>query len=96
MKCPAVYIMASGRNGSLYTGVTSDLVNRVDEHRNGAIRGFTQRYGCKALVWFEVHDEMAAAILREKQIKAGSRRKKLGLVEASNPQWRDLFEEIAR
>jgi putative endonuclease len=85
--------MASGRNGTIYTGVTSDLVKRVWRHRQG-LAGFTQRYGCKMLVWYELHGEMLSAIAREKQIKAGSRKKKLALIEALNPQWRDLYESI--
>jgi len=91
MQRPAVYIMASQRNGTLYCGVTSDLVQRVYQHRNSLTPGFTARYGCKLLVWYEIHDEMLAAISREKQIKAGSRRKKLALIESVNPQWRDLY-----
>ena len=94
MKQPAVYIMASARNGTLYTGVTSDLIRRAAQHRTGAVDGFTKRYGCKLLVWFEMADAMEGAILREKQIKAGSRAKKLALIEAGNPQWRDLYPEI--
>ena len=93
MKQPAVYIMASRRNGTLYTGVTSDLVQRVWQHKEGTI-GFTARYGCKLLVWYEIHEEMVPAIAREKQIKAGSRRKKLALIEAMNPDWADLYESI--
>jgi putative endonuclease len=95
MKQPAVYIMASKRNGTLYTGVTSKLIQRAWQHREGVADGFTKRYGCKLLVWYELADTMEAAILREKQIKAGSRAKKLALIEAMNPEWRDLFEEIA-
>ena len=87
--------MASKRNGKLYTGVTSHLIQRAWQHRNGVVDGFTKRYGCKMLVWYEVADTMEAAIMREKQIKAGSRSKKLALVEAMNPDWRDLFDEIA-
>jgi len=94
MKQPAVYIMANKRNGTLYTGVTSDLVRRSYEHRVGSIPGFSSQYGCKQLVWYELYDEMSAAILREKQIKAGSRKKKLALVEVMNPDWRDLYETI--
>ena len=94
VKRPAVYIMASARKGTLYTGVTSDLIRRAGEHRTGAVDGFTKRYGCKLLVWFEIADAMEGAILREKQIKAGSRAKKLALIEAGNPQWRDLYPEI--
>jgi predicted GIY-YIG superfamily endonuclease len=95
MKQPAVYVMASSRNGTLYKGATSVLVQRVWQHRQGLVDGFTKRYGCKSLVWYELADTMAAAILREKQIKAGSRTKKLALIEAMNPDWHDLFEEIA-
>jgi putative endonuclease len=74
--------------------VTSNLVQRVWQHRTGAIPGFTSRYGCKLLVYFEMHDDMPAAIAREKQIKAGNRARKLALIEADNPTWRDLYEEI--
>jgi len=93
MKQPAVYIMANRRNGTLYAGVTSDLPARVWQHRNGTI-GFTARYGCKLLVWYELHADMSAAIEREKQIKAGSRERKLTLIEALNPEWEDLYESI--
>jgi putative endonuclease len=95
VKQPAVYIMASKRNGTLYTGVTSHLIQRAWQHREGVADGFTKRYACRMLVWYELADTMEAAILREKQIKAGSRAKKLALIEAVNPEWRDLFEEIA-
>ena len=91
---PAVYIAASKRNGTLYTGVTSDLPQRVWQHREGLVDGFSKRHGCKLLVWYELHATMESAILREKQIKAGSRKKKLALIEERNPQWRDLFEEL--
>ena len=91
---PAVYIMASGRNGTLYVGVTSNLVQRAWQHRTGAIPGFTTRYACKHLVFMEQHADMETAILREKQIKAGSRARKLALIEQANPTWRDLYEEI--
>jgi putative endonuclease len=94
MKEPAVYIMANKRNGTLYTGVTSDLPKRAWQHREGLLPGFSERYGCKLLVWYERHDVMMSAIEPEKQIKAGSRRKKLALVEALNPQSRDLFEGL--
>ena len=95
MKRPAVYIMASKRNGTLYSGVTLKLIQRAWQHREGLAEGFTKRYGCKMLVWYELTDTMEAAILREKQINGGSRAKKLALIEAINPEWRDLFEEIA-
>jgi putative endonuclease len=91
---PAVYIMANRRNGAVYTGVTSDLPQRGWQHRESLIEGFTKRYGCKLLVWYELHSTMEHAIEREKQVKAGSRKKKLRLIEATNPQWRDLFADI--
>ena len=87
--------MANKRNGTLYTGVTSRPVQRVWEHRQAVVDGFTKRYGCKMLVWYEVLETMEQAIVREKQIKAGSRRKKLELIESTNPEWRDLWDEIA-
>ena len=87
--------MANRRNGALYTGVTSGLIQRVWQHRQGLGDGFTARYGCKLLVWYEVHESMEGAILREKQIKAGSRTKKLALIGAMNPEWSDLWDEIA-
>ncbi len=87
--------MANKRNGTLYTGVTSNLGQRIWQHREGIADGFTKRYGCKLLVWYEVHETMETAILREKQIKAGSRVKKLALIEALNPDWLDLSERIA-
>ena len=92
---PAVYIMASKRNGTIYVGVTSNLIQRVWQHREGVADGFTKRYGCKSLVWYELHSTMEYAILREKQLKGGSRAKKLALIEADNPRWRDLFEDIS-
>ena len=95
MKQPAVYIMASQRNGTLYTGVTSQLLARIWQHREGTVDGFTKRYRCKLLVWFELHETMESAIVREKQIKAGSRKAKLKLIEDMNPDWRDLFGDIA-
>ncbi len=91
---PAVYIVASRRNGTLYTGVTADLARRIWEHREGLGDGFTARYGCKLLVWFELYATMLEAIAREKRIKGGSRAKKLALIEAGNPTWRDLYGEI--
>ncbi|MBN8809478.1 MAG: GIY-YIG nuclease family protein [Sphingomonas sp.] len=92
---PAVYIMASKRNGTLYTGVTSNLPQRAWQHREGVADGFTKRYGCKMLVWFEMADMMEGAIGREKQIKAGSRARKLALIESLNPDWQDLYEQVA-
>ncbi len=94
MKHPAVYIMASRRNGTLYVGVTSDIGQRAFQHRTGVIEGFTKRYGCKTLVWFEPHERMGEAIAREKQIKSGSRKDKLALIERDNPLWKDLYETL--
>ena len=90
-----VDIMASERNGTLYTGVTGNLVRRVYAHRKSLIKGFTKRYGCKRLVYFEVHDEITSAIQREKQIKRWHREWKLELIEGLNPEWQDLHETIA-
>ena len=95
MREPAVTIMASGRNGTLYTGVTSDLARRVFEHREGRLPGFTKRYGCKRLVWYERYELMTDAIAREKQLKGGSHGKNLVLIEAMNRQWRDLYGDLA-
>ena len=86
----AVYIMASRRNGTIYTGVTGNLLARVWQHRSGIMKGFTQEHGCKTLVWYEQCDTVAAAISREKQIKKWRRKWKLALIEANNPQWLDL------
>ena len=91
---PAVYILASQPNGTLYIGVTSDLVQRGWQHRNEVVEGFTSRYGVHMLVWYELHGDMEHAITREKQTKGGSRKRKLSLIEEFNPQWRDLFESI--
>ena len=94
MKTPCVYILASKQNGTLYVGVTSDLVRRVWEHRSGLVEGFTNRYGVHRLVWYEVHPSMAAAIAREKAIKAWKRVWKIDVIEASNPEWSDLYDNI--
>ena len=88
-----VYILASRRNGTLYTGVTNDLVRRVAEHRSGEAEGFTRKYGVKTLVWFEPHSDVEAAILREKRIKRWNRAWKVAMIEAGNLDWRDLAEE---
>jgi putative endonuclease len=95
-KRPCVYILASGRNGTLYVGVTADLARRAWEHRSDAIDGFTRRYGVKHLVYAEFHDTMLAAILREKQLKKWRRAWKLDLIERDNPQWRDLYDDLAQ
>ena len=94
MKQPAVYIVASKRNGTLYVGVTSNLIKRIYEHKEGVIEGFTKKYGCKLLVFYESHETMLSAISREKLIKGGSRKKKLILIEQINPDWKDLYEDI--
>lgn len=91
---PAVYILASQRNGTLYTGVSSDLLKRTWEHKNDAAEGFTKRYGVHLLVYFEIHSDMLSAITREKQIKKWNRAWKIRLIEAMNPEWRDLWSEI--
>ena len=95
MKLPCVYILASKRNGTLYVGVTSDLVQRIWQHKNDFVEGFTKRYGVHTLVWFEAHDSMESAIAREKAIKEWKRLWKVELIEQGNPTWRDLYDEIA-
>ena len=90
----AVYMMASGQHGTLYIGVTSDLNRRAWEHREGVIAGFTKRYGCTRLVWFEVHVSMIAAIQREKSLKRWPRDWKTNLIEHDNPKWADLYETL--
>ncbi len=90
----AVYIMASGRNGTLYTGVTNDLARRVSEHKQDLTPGFTTKYGVKTLVWYEPHDSIEFAITREKRIKRWRRAWKLQLIEATNPEWRDLYHDL--
>ena len=91
---PAVYILASKRNSTLYIGVTSDLVKRVWEHKNDVVEGFTRRYGVHQLVWYELHETMESAIEREKTLKNWKREWKLELIENSNPIWQDLYETI--
>ena len=94
MKRPCVYILASRRNGTLYVGVTAEIVSRVWDHRSGAIDGFTKTYGVHLLVYVEFHETMAEAILREKQIKEWRRAWKIELIERGNPQWRDLYDDL--
>jgi len=94
MKTFFVYILASKRNGTLYVGVTNDIVKRVSEHRADLVEGFTEKYGVHALVWFEQTPNVAAAIQREKQIKKWRRSWKIELIERGNPDWRDLYGEI--
>ena len=91
---PAVYILASKRNGTLYIGVTSDLVKRIWQHKNNMIEGFTKRYSVHQLVWYELHDNMLSAIEREKRIKEWKRKWKLDLIEHLNPNWMDLYHKL--
>ena len=93
-KQPCVYILASKKNGTLYTGVTADIVCRVYEHKQNTIAGFSRRYAVHQLVYFELHENMIATIQREKQIKAWKRQWKIKLIEKENPHWRDLYSEI--
>ncbi len=95
-KHPCVYILSSQRNGTLYTGVSSDLVKRIWQHREGEVEGFSKKYGTKTLVWYEVHETMETAIIREKQIKEWKRAWKLELIEKTNLQWRDLWDDITK
>ncbi len=95
MKRPSVYILASRRNGTLYVGVTSNLPRRVWEHKHDLVAGFTRRYRVHLLVWYEAHASMSAAIQREKAIKKWKRRWKIELIERLNPEWRDLYEDLA-
>ena len=94
MKSGCVYIMTNRQNGVLYVGVSSHLVQRVWQHRNGLVEGFTKRYRCKRLVWFEHHEDLQQARARELQIKEWKRRWKIELIEAANPGWSDLFDQI--
>ena len=96
MKPPCVYLLASRKNGTLYTGVTSNLVQRIWQHKNDQADGFTKKYGVHMLVWYELHEAMESAIAREKAIKEWKRAWKLELIEATNPQWLDLYDEIVR
>ena len=91
---PAVYIMTSKRNGTLYIGVTSNLLQRVWQHREGVVEGFTKTYDVKMLVWYEQHETMESAIGREKAMKKWNRAWKLKVIEATNPAWRDLWNDI--
>ena len=93
-KQPAVYILASKQNGTLYIGVTSNLQKRAWEHKNDLVEGFTRKYGVHQLVYYELHEDMISAINREKQMKKWNRAWKLELIERQNPGWRDLWEEI--
>lgn len=94
VKQPAIYLMANKSGGTIYTGVTSNLLQRVWQHKEGITKGFAHKYGCKLLVYYEITDTMEAAIAREKQIKAGSRKKKIALIESINPMWEDLYVRL--
>lgn len=94
MKQPAVYLLCNKPNGTLYIGVTSNLVQRIWQHREGVVEGFTRQYRIKTLVWYELHNTMHGAISREKALKKWNRAWKLRMVEEHNPQWRDLWPEI--
>ena len=94
MKQPAVYILASGRNGTLYAGVTSDLVGRTWQYKEHVVEGFTRKYDVTTLVWYELHGRMESAITREKRIKAWKRDWKVRMIEEMNPYWNDLWTDI--
>ena len=94
MRTPCVYILASRPNGTLYIGVTSNLPKRVWEHKNDFVKGFTNRYHVHTLVWYEVHESMESAIVREKSLKKWNRAWKLRLIQRDNPKWLDLYDEI--
>ena len=89
-----VYILFSKRNGTLYTGVTSDLVNRIYQHKNKIIKGFTSKYNVDKIGYYETHSSITSAIEREKEIKSWTRKKKLDLIESNNAEWKDLYNEI--
>ena len=94
MKQPATYLMASKRNGTLYAGVTSDLIKRVWQHKSHFVESFTKKYDVSLLVWFEQHENMESAITREKAIKEWKRAWKIKMIEESNPDWNDLYETL--
>ena len=93
-KQPGVYMLASRRNGTLYVGVTSDLIKRVWKHKNGLAEGFTKRYAVHELVWHEIHETLESAIVREKALKEWKRKWKLEVIERGNPNWLDLYNEL--
>ncbi len=94
MKKPSVYILASRKNGTLYTGVTGYLLKRIWEYKNNLVDGFTKKYGVHKLVYFEQHEDMDSAITREKQIKKWNRSWKIHIIEKENPDWKDLYDEL--
>ncbi len=91
---PSTYILASGYNGTLYIGVSSNLIQRIWQHKNNTVEGFTKKYNVHSLVYFEIHQEMHTAIAREKQLKKWERQWKINLIEKENPNWRDLWPDI--
>jgi putative endonuclease len=95
MKQPAVYILASSAYGTLYTGVTSNLLSRTWQHKEKAVEGFTERYDVHQLVWYELHADMPSAIRREKQLKKWNRNWKINLIQTMNPEWHDLSNDLA-
>ncbi len=94
MKQSYIYIMSNKPNGTLYVGVTSNIIKRVYEHKNNLVDGFTKRYNLKTLVYYEIYDDITEAITREKQLKAGSRKKKIELINSINQSWGDLYEDL--
>lgn len=94
MKTPCVYILASKPNGTLYIGVTSNLIQRVWQHKNDLVEGFTKRYGVHRLVWYEAHESMESAITREKMLKRWKRVWKIELIDKDNPTWSDLYNKL--
>jgi putative endonuclease len=94
VKQPCVYLLASSKNGTLYVGVTSDIIKRVWEHKSDLAEGFTKKYGVHMLVWYEMHENMESAISREKTIKGWKRQWKLELIEKENPAWTDLYDNL--
>ncbi|MDX1901125.1 MAG: GIY-YIG nuclease family protein [Gammaproteobacteria bacterium] len=91
---PAIYILTNKYHGTLYTGVTSNLIQRIYQHKSGAVEGFTKKYDCSKLVFYEFHESMLSAIAREKKIKAGTRKRKIELIEKINPKWNDLYQGL--
>jgi putative endonuclease len=94
VKQPCVYLLASSKNGTLYVGVTSDIIKRIREHKSDVVEGFTKKYGVHTLVWYEIHENMESAISREKTIKGWKRQWKLELIEKENPAWTDLYKSL--
>ncbi len=96
MKQPAIYIITNKKYGTLYTSVTSNLIQRIYQHKNKITPGFAAKYNCTRLVYYEIYDDIGDAIAREKQIKSGSRKKKMSLIDNINPNWNDLYKHITQ